>query len=102
VAIILDQIIVEIKLIFCFLMIPISLVLVNTMTDSDKGYFIDSTHLFGKSTGKGFAQAQISLTYIPDQSAQNTEVFHWHQQTTNNNHSAGLWSAQSICCRVVF
>ena len=104
-AITLDQIFVEIKFISCFLMNPFSLVLVNSMTDGDKGiteyrkgYFIESIYLFGKSIGKGFAPAQVTLAYNLDQSAQNIVAFHWHQQTANNNHPAGLWSAQSIRC----
>lgn len=88
----------EIIFIFCFLVLPTSLLLADAKTDGDKGIaeyrkgnLIEGMRLLEISAEQGYVQAQVTLAYILDQAEQNSEAFHWYQQSANLNHPAGLF-----------
>jgi len=88
------------KIIFLFslLMLSSSLVLADAKTDGDKGIeefrngnLIEAMRLLEISAEQGYVPAQVTLAYILDQAEQNSEAFHWYQQSANINHPAGLF-----------
>jgi len=88
----------EIIFIFCFLTLPSSLVLADAKTDGDKGIaeyrngnLIEGMLLLETSAKKGYVPAQVTLAYILDQAEQDSEAFHWYQESAKLNHPAGLF-----------
>ena len=78
------------KIIFLFslLMLSSSLVLADAKTDGDKGIeefrngnLIEAMRLLEISAEQGYVPAQVTLAYILDQAEQNSEAFHWYQQS---------------------